>query len=184
MQLPLSGFEGPLSEMEQTVQDATHHFALNVMRPAGALLDRMTPEEIIAPGSILWDVMKKSEALGLKVTALAELPPLERVRLSAIASEELAWGDLGLAGAILINHFPVMYAMLAGNMEMANFCEGKLGCWAVTEPEHGSDVVDDRGLLDAARRCGDRAAGPAGRQPWQVAGQDRLPCDEPGRAVL
>jgi acyl-CoA dehydrogenase len=149
MQLQLSGFEGPLSEVEQTVQDATHHFALNVMRPAGALLDRMTPEEVIAPGSILWDVMKKSDALGLKVTALAELPPLERVRLSAIASEELAWGDVGLAGAILINHFPVMYSMLAGNMQMAHFCEGKLGCWGATEPEHGSDVVDGREVIAA-----------------------------------
>ena len=149
MQLPLSGFEGPLSEMEQTVQDNVHHFAVTVMRPVAASLDRMTPEEVIAPGSILWDVLKKSEALGLTVTAMAELPPLERVRLSAIASEELAWGDLGLAGAILINHFPVMYSLLAGNMQMAHFCEGKLGCWGVTEPAHGSDLVDGRESIAA-----------------------------------
>ena len=149
MQLPLSGFEGPLSEMEQTAQDNVHHFAVTVMRPVAASLDRMTPEEVIAPGSILWDVLKKSEALGLTVTAMAELPPLERVRLSAIASEELAWGDLGLAGAILINHFPVMYSLLAGNMQMAHFCEGKLGCWGVTEPAHGSDLVDGRESIAA-----------------------------------
>ncbi len=149
MQLPLSGLECPLSEMEQTIQDNVHHFAVTVMRPVAASLDRMTPEEVIAPGSILWDVLKKSEALGLTVTAMAELPPLERVRLSAIASEELAWGDLGLAGAILINHFPVMYSLLAGNMQMAHFCEGKLGCWGVTEPAHGSDLVDGRESIAA-----------------------------------
>jgi acyl-CoA dehydrogenase len=60
MQLPLSGFEGPLSEMEQTVQDNVHHFAVTVMRPVAASLDRMTPEEVIAPGSILWDVLETS----------------------------------------------------------------------------------------------------------------------------
>ena len=149
MQLPLSGLEAPLSEMEQTIQDSVHHFALNVMRPAGRALDRMTPEEVIAPGSLLWDVLKKSEALGLSMTALAELPPLERVRLFAIASEELSWGDAGLAGAILVNHFPVMYAMLAGNTQMIHFCEGKRGCWGVTEPEHGSDTLDGHGVLAA-----------------------------------
>jgi len=149
MQLPLSGLEAPLSEMEQTIQDNVHHFALNVMRPAGILLDRMTPEEVIAPGSPMWDVLKKSEALGLSITALAELPPLERVRLSAIASEELSWGDGGLSGVILVNHFPVMYSMLAGNMQMAHFCEGKRGCWGATEPEHGSDLVDGREALAA-----------------------------------
>ena len=149
MQLPLSGLEAPLSEMEQTIQDNVHHFALNVMRPAGILLDRMTPEEVIAPGSPMWDVLKKSEALGLSITALAELPPLERVRLSAIASEELSWGDGGLSGVILVNHFPVMYSMLAGNMQMARFCEGKRGCWGITEPEHGSDMAAGDGSLAA-----------------------------------
>ena len=142
LQLPLSGLEPPLTDMEQMVQDSVHHFALNVMRPAGTLLDRMTPEEVVAPGSPMWDVLKRSEALGLSLSALAELPPLERVKLFSIASEELAWGDAGLAGAILVNHFPAMYSMLAGNVEMFRYCEGKLGCWGITESEHGSDMTD------------------------------------------
>ena len=149
-QLPLSGLEAPLNEMEQMIQDNVHHFAQTVLRPAGALLDQMTPEQVIAPDSILWDVLKKSELLGLSITAMAELPPLKRVKLFAIASEELAWGDAGLAGAILVNHFPVIYSLLAGNLEMAHFCEGKMGCWGITEPEHGSDMIDGNAAVAAA----------------------------------
>jgi alkylation response protein AidB-like acyl-CoA dehydrogenase len=73
--------------------------------------------------------------------------PAERLKLLAIATEELAWGDGGIAGAILVNHFPVMHSLLAGNMEMARYCEGKLGCWAITEPDHGSDMFDATGVL-------------------------------------
>ena len=153
MQLPLSGLEAPLNEMEQLIQDNVHQFALKVMRPAGVELDRVTPEEMIAPESPLWTVLKKSEELGLSITAMAELPPLDRVKLFAIASEELAWGDPGLAGAILVNHFPVIYSMLAGNMEMAHYCEGKLGCWGITESEHGSDMLDANAAV--AARGGD-----------------------------
>lgn len=149
MQLPLSGLEAPLNEMEQLIQDNVHQFALKVMRPAGVELDRVTPEEMIAPESPLWTVLEKSEELGLSITAMAELPPLDRVKLFAIASEELAWGDPGLAGAILVNHFPVIYSMLAGNMEMAHFCEGKRGCWGITESEHGSDMLDANAAVAA-----------------------------------
>ncbi len=155
LQLPLSGLEAPLSEMEQLIQDIVHHFAHTVMRPAGTVLDRMSAEDVVAKGSPLWEVLEKSKELGLSMIAMAELPPLERVRVGAIASEELAWGDGGLAGAILVNHFPVIYSMLAGNMEMAHYCEGKLGCWGITEPEHGSDMLDgDSALASPGSRYG------------------------------
>jgi len=148
-ELPMTGLETPLSEMEQAVQDNTHRFAEQVLRPAGERLDKLSPEEVIAPDSELWSVLKQSEELGLSITAMAELEPIERVRILAIASEELAWGDAGLAGAILVNHFPVIFSMLAGNMEMAEFCEGKLGCWGITEPDHGSDMLDGSSRISA-----------------------------------
>lgn len=147
IELPLSGLEAPLSEMEQAIQETTHRFAEEVLRPAGTELDKLSPEEMVAPGSRLWEVLERAEDLGLSLTAMAELEPLERVRLLAVASEELAWGDAGLAGAILVNHFPVMYSMLAGNRAMAEYCEGKRGCWAITEPDHGSDMLDANGSL-------------------------------------
>lgn len=146
---PLTGLEEPLSEMEQSVQDAAHRFAENVMRPAGARLDRLSAAALVAPDSDLWKVLQESAGLGLTMTTLLELPALERARLMMIASEELAWGDAGLAGAILVNNFPAMYAAIAGRMDLVAYCDGKLGCWGITEPDHGSDMLDAHGSLQA-----------------------------------
>ncbi|MDQ1241842.1 MAG: hypothetical protein QG586_407 [Pseudomonadota bacterium] len=147
---PLTGLEEPLSEMERSVQDAAHRFAEHVMRPAGARLDRLSAAALIAPDSELWKVLQESAGLGLTMTTLLELPALERARLMMIASEELAWGDAGLAGAILVNNFPGMYAAIAGRMDLVAYCDGKLGCWGITEPDHGSDMLDAHGSLQAA----------------------------------
>ena len=141
-ELPLTGLEIPLNEIEQAVQDTVHRFAENVLRPAGQRLDKLSAEEFIAPESELWKVLDGAMGLGLNVMDMMELEPLDRVRLMCLSSEELAWGDPGLAGMILINHFPVIYSLLAGNLEMAKYCEGKRGCWGITEPDHGSDMLD------------------------------------------
>jgi alkylation response protein AidB-like acyl-CoA dehydrogenase len=147
--LPLTGLEEPLSEMEQTIQDVAHRFAETVLRPAGTELDRLSAEAMVAPGSRLWDVLKRSAELGLTVPTLLELPALERARLMMIANEELAWGDAGLAGAILVNNMPGLYSAIAGRMDMVAYCDGKLGCWGITEPDHGSDMLDAHGALRA-----------------------------------
>ena len=105
---------------------------------------------MVAPGSLLWYVLKQSAELGLSVKALLELPALERTRLLMIAAEELAWGDGGLAGAILVSQMPGLYAAIAGRMDMVDYCDGKLGCWGITEPDHGSDMLDAHGSLQAA----------------------------------
>jgi alkylation response protein AidB-like acyl-CoA dehydrogenase len=147
---PLTGLEEPLSEMEQSVQDAAHRFAENVMRPVGARLDRLSAAALVAPDSDLWKVLQESAGLGLTMTTLLELPALERARLMMIASEELAWGDAGLAGAILVNNFPAMYAAIADRMDLVAYCDGKLGCWGITEPDHGSDMLDAHGSLQAS----------------------------------
>jgi acyl-CoA dehydrogenase len=147
--LPLSGTEPPLSDLERTVQDNVHRYAVEVMRPIGPVLDRLDADAAIAAGSPLWAAIGKAADLGLSITALMELPPVERVRLLAIATEELAWGDGGLGGVILCSNFPVMYSLLAGNHAMAAYCEGKLGCWGITEPDHGSDMLDATGAIAA-----------------------------------
>lgn len=142
IEFPLTGLETPLNEIEQAVQDNIHRFARDIMRPAGVRLDRLSAEEFIAPESELWTVLTKAGKLGLDIIEMMEMDPLERVRLLSIASEELSWGDAGLAGMILINNFPVIYALLADNKEMAEYCNGKLGCWGITEPDHGTDMLD------------------------------------------
>ncbi len=148
--LPLSGLEEPLSEMEQYVQDTAHRFAVDVLRPAGAALDEMSAEESIAPDSPLWGILEKAAGLGLSVKAMLDMEPLERERIMMIASEELSWGECGLGSMVLVNQMPGLYAALAGNMEMVDFCDGKLGCWGITEPDHGSDMLDADGSVAAA----------------------------------
>ncbi len=142
IKLPLSGLEEPLSEMEQVVQDIAHRFAADELRPVSAPIDEMTAEEVVASGSPLWGVLEKAAGLGLSVRAMVDLEPLERERLLLIASEELAWGDSGLSGMVLVSQMPGVYSLLAGNMEMVDYCDGKLGCWGITEPDHGSDMLD------------------------------------------
>ncbi len=147
--LPLSGLEEPLSEMEQFVQETAHRFAEEVLRPVGTQLDQMSADDGVAPGSPLWDAMEKAAGLGLSVKAMLELEPLQRERLLLIAAEELAWGDAGLGGMVLVSQMPGLYSALAGNMEMVDYCDGKLGCWGITEPDHGSDSLDPDGSIAA-----------------------------------
>ncbi len=150
IELPLSGLEAPLSEMEQAVQDAAHRFAEEVLRPMGARLDQMSPEGVVAADSPLWGVLEQAAGLGLDVLTLLELEPPERSRILMIAAEELSWGDGGLAGAILVGQMPGLYAAIADNMAMVEFCNGKMGCWGITEPDHGSDMLDAEGVLREA----------------------------------
>jgi alkylation response protein AidB-like acyl-CoA dehydrogenase len=119
--LPLSGLEAPLSEMEQMVQDNCHRFAEEVLRPAGPVMDELSAAQTVASDSPLWRVLEQAGELGLSVKALLDLEPQERSRLLLIAAEELAWGDGGLAG---IRHWPVTW--IWSTTAMANWAAGAL----------------------------------------------------------
>ena len=68
--LQLTGAEAPLAKEEQDLLDAVHRFAAEVMRPIGEQLDRMTPEEVIAADSPLWQVFTEFGRLGIGVDQL------------------------------------------------------------------------------------------------------------------
>ena len=68
----LSGFETPLSEEETAVQAGVHRFAKDVLRPLGARLDKMSAEDVIAPGSPYYSVFAEYAKLGLDPAMLAE----------------------------------------------------------------------------------------------------------------
>ncbi len=74
-----------------------HRFAKDVMRPLGAELDKMSAEEVIAPGSPYYSVFAEFAKLGLDPSMLAELPPEIAIRMESLIGEELGWGDSGLA---------------------------------------------------------------------------------------
>lgn len=137
----MTGFETPLSEEESAIQNTVHRFARDVMRPISRELDRMTPEEVIAPGSPYWSVMVESAKLGLDPQLIAQFPPEVAVRIESLIGEELGWGDPGLAVSLGVATAPLMMAQSLGNQELIDMCTGKIGCWMNTQPDRGSDAA-------------------------------------------
>jgi len=144
VELEPTGLESPLSEMERMVQENARRFAETVMRPAGVKLDRMTPEQVIAADSPLWAVLQGFGELGVTVGALMQMAPEERGRLVPIMWEELGWGDGGLTISIGAGAIPWIVLHAMGRTDLIEqYAEGKyLGCWGITEPDHGSDSLD------------------------------------------
>lgn len=141
-----------LSEDDIALRDAARQFAEEVMRPAAKQLDQMSAEQGIAPDSPLWPFLKKAYSLGYHTILLPEyhgglgLSPLQ----INLVFEELAWGSFGLALLTTVVCFPFYCICLTNNDELIEkfvkpFCECKdgsiRGCWGITEPEHGSDVI-------------------------------------------
>ncbi len=138
------GTEAMLSEVRK--------FAMNVMRPAGIALDRLAdPADVIADGSVLWDVFRGFRELGLHTLQIprtcggmaGENDPLA----SILIAEQLGYADAGLAISMGVSCMPFNFAALFPTPAMQqlarDFCadrEGMLiGCWAITEPDHGTD---------------------------------------------
>ncbi len=136
------GVEPPLTPEEEAIHHTIHRFAAEVVRPAGQALDKLTPEEVIAKDSILWNVFRQfSEIFSLE--ALEGLEPAQTAKIFSIVLEELGWGDGGLAVSLTSSLNPQMQAMNFGNAFLsARFPATMLGCWGITEPDHGSDCVD------------------------------------------
>jgi alkylation response protein AidB-like acyl-CoA dehydrogenase len=144
----ITDIEVGLSDTERAIRDTAHRFARDVLRPAGKQLDQLhDPQEVIAPGSVLWDVFKKHREAGLSdmESATYELSPFERSRLRAITSEELGWGDSGLAISLGVANFHKTFAVMSGRQALVDRYvrsgADEIGCWAVTEPDHGSDSL-------------------------------------------
>lgn len=144
----LVDIEVGLTDQERAIRDSAHKFAAEVLRPAGRDLDLLAdPEDVIAPQSILWDVFKKYRETGLAdmEAATMELSMLERARLRSITSEEMGWGDSGLAISLGVSGFHRMFAMMSGRPALIDRFvksgQDEIGCWAVTEPDHGSDSL-------------------------------------------
>ena len=76
-----------------------------------------------------------------------------------LVNEELGWGDSGLAISLGVSGFHRFFAKLSGRPELIErFCapgSRDIGCWAVTEPDHGSDTLafDQPHFSDAKLRA-------------------------------
>lgn len=144
----LVDIEASLTDEERAVRDLAHKFAEEVMRPAGAALDRLAdPQAVIAPDSVLWSVFERYRELGLDAldATAGERTPAENARMRFLVSEELGWGDAGLAISLGVSGFHRIFARMSGRQELIErYCDAgaeEIGCWAVTEPDHGSDSL-------------------------------------------
>jgi alkylation response protein AidB-like acyl-CoA dehydrogenase len=137
-----------LSDELRALRDNARKFADEVLRPAGAALDRLPdPEQVIARDSILWRVFDKYRELGLGQLDFtsADLAPGDAARARYLVSEELGRGDSGLAISLGVSNFHRIFALMSGRPALVErFCADAsrdIGCWAVTEPDHGSDSL-------------------------------------------
>lgn len=141
-----------LTEEQIAMRDLVRKFGAEVIRPAGIALDKLPdPADVIAEGSVLWDVFRQYRALGLHkvgfpkaMGGMAEdLDPMARY----LMSEELGYADAGLSISLGVASLPFVYCASSSVKEFQELAqqyvedtECKLiGCWAITEPDHGGD---------------------------------------------
>jgi acyl-CoA dehydrogenase len=130
------------NEEQLEVARWVHDFAERVVRPAGREWDEReeTP----------WPILQEAANIGLYSLDFMANAFADRTGLTmAMASEELAWGDAGIALAILGSGLAVSAIFASGTpdqqAEWLPQCYGtpsdvKLAAFAVSEPNAGSDV--------------------------------------------
>ena len=144
-----------LTDEQEQMRQLAHKFAEQDIRPRSTSYDESeeTP----------WDVIHKAGQIGLTSFAYPEEyggGGVTSVLTSCLVAEELPWGCLGIATAIIGAGLAAVPIMLAGDPEQKArylpwFCDAnkvRLGAFALTEPEAGSDAAS---LSTLAVRQGD-----------------------------
>jgi alkylation response protein AidB-like acyl-CoA dehydrogenase len=150
--MPYTELNLEISDEHIALKENAHKFAVEVLRPAAIELDTMTPEQVIAKGSIYWDCMKKMYENGYHTVLIPDeygglgVDPLG----IHIVFEEIAYGSVGFAVSIGVACFSAFYASLIAEDNIINKfilpyvnCKDAsiMSCWAITEPDHGSDIL-------------------------------------------
>ncbi len=139
---------------EAAFRTQIRQFGVEVIRPAAAELDRLSPDEVIAADSRLWEVLRQMYELGYNRRGFPQewggTPPMSPTE-AHIFSEEMGWASADFSIAIGVAGFPFRYAAMSGNAELieqhvkpylADREARYIGCWAITEPMHGSDSLN------------------------------------------
>ena len=163
-----------LTDQEQAIKTEVHRFAEEVLRPASMELDRLPdPADVIAEGSVYWEVFRKAYELGYHTSAPARRAG--RRRPVAAGAAHLSRGD-GLGRRRFRRWHrrdlvPVLLRCVRGNphiMEevvrpfVADREARYIGCWAITEPQHGSDML----IVGTDTFRDPKAAGESPRRSW------------------
>jgi len=139
--------EPGLGSEARAVLEGVERFARDEVRPVGVQLDSWPdPADVIADGSPLWSLHDTYRGLGLdEITGSDAFSPVERSLLGARVQEVLGGADAGLAVSLAVSNFHRVFVALTGDAALAEryLADGarEIGCWAVTEPNHGSDSL-------------------------------------------
>lgn len=143
-----------LTDEHEDLKKSVRKFAMEVIRPASIELDKMDPEDVIKKDSPYWACMKKMHELGYHTIFIPEeyggigLDPLGL----HIFFEEMGAASIGLSVALGVDVFPSFFTtmIISDYPELEDILVkpyvadrdcSLLGCWAITEPEHGSDIL-------------------------------------------
>ena len=134
-----------LTDEQEQMRQLAHRFAEREIRPIAAEYDERD--------EMPWPVIQKAAEVGLTSYQYPEEyggGGVSSIVTACIVTEELAWGCLGIATAIVGAGLAAVPIVLAGNDEQKAryipwFCcdsgeKVSLGAFALTEPEAGSDA--------------------------------------------
>ncbi len=152
-----------LTDEVKALRDLMRKFGAEVVRPAGIELDNLhDPADVIADGSVLWDVFRKYRELGFHKRGFPkemggvgeEVDPMGMV----LMGEELGYADAGLAISLDVSGSGFGNLAMSPDPELQDIARAYLddldvkmiGCWAITEPDHGSDWIlgADKNFID------------------------------------
>jgi alkylation response protein AidB-like acyl-CoA dehydrogenase len=143
-----------LTEEEVAVKDLVERFGREVVRPAGIRLDKLhDPADVISQDSELWDVHRTYRELGLHKYRLPQafggMAGQTSLLSNILISEGIGYADSGLAISLAVTGSPFAYAAMSEDQELQDWVHAyasdtkaeMIGCWAITEPDHGSDWI-------------------------------------------
>ena len=144
--------DGRLTPEQQALKQQVHEFAKSVLRPTAVALDRLSdPQQVVDRSSALWTALRAAYSQGIHTALITTVHGgmgLSGVSLH-LALEELGWGSSDFAAALAVAGFPFAMIAATGNTALIEewvkpFVADKdahyVGCWAITEPDHGSDT--------------------------------------------
>ena len=179
--MPYSDLDYNLTDEQKAMRDMVRKFGAEVLRPAGIELDKLAdPRTSLPTVPRLWDVFRQFREIGLHKRGFLkayggmaeEMDPMS----GFVITEEMGYADAGLGISLGVASMP--FCLLPDRprrrrcrnwpRQYVNDPEPSLiGCWAITEPDHGSDW----GLGRDNPRCGPSVRGVLKGDEYIINGQ-------------